>query len=109
MRYCCFNEVLLSYGKKSFFLNTIYCKLLALKREYKMKYPIDSIVTINNCDWRVAEYRLGRGREWVYTLSNELVDGSFETMRINETAIGKIIFTKPQNEVLIETSEGIVI
>ena len=74
-----------------------------------MKYPIDSIVTINNCDWRVAEYRLGRGREWVYTLSNELVDGSFETMRINETAIGKIISTKSQNELFIETSEGIFI
>ena len=96
--------------KKYSFYKPIYCKLLTLtKREYKMKYPIDTIVTINNCDWRVAEYRLGRGREWVYTLSNELVDGSFETMRLNETAIGKIISTKPQNEVLIETSEGILI
>ena len=74
-----------------------------------MKYPIDTIVIINNCDWRVAEYRLGRGREWVYTLSNEHVDGSFDTMRLNETAIGKIMSTKPQNEVLIETSEGILI
>ena len=74
-----------------------------------MKYPIDSIVTINNCDWRVAEYRLGRGREWVYTLANEHVDGSFDTMRLNETAIEKIMYTKPYNEVLIETSEGILI
>ena len=74
-----------------------------------MKYPIDTIVTINNCDWRVAEYRLGRGREWVYTLSNELVDGSFETMRLNERAIGKIMSNNPKNEVLIETSEGILI
>ena len=74
-----------------------------------MKYPIDTIVTINNCDWRVAEYRLGRGREWVYTLANEHVDGSFDTMRLNETAIGKIISTKLQNEVLIETSEEILI
>ena len=74
-----------------------------------MKYPIDTIVIINNCDWRVAEYRLGRGREWVYTLSNELVDGSFETMRLNETAIGKIMSTNSRNEVFLETSEGILI
>ena len=71
-----------------------------------MKYPIDTIIKINNCDWRVAEYRLGRGREWVYTLSNELVDGSFETMRLNEIAIGKIISNNSKNEVSIEISEG---
>ena len=74
-----------------------------------MKYPINTVVMINNCEWRVAEYRLGRGREWVYTLSNEDIDGSFETMRLNEIAIGKIISIKPRNEVLIETSEGILI
>ena len=74
-----------------------------------MKYPIDTIVNINNCDWRVAEYRLGRGREWVYTLANEHVDGSFDTMRLNETAIGKIMSGGPQDKVLIETSEGILI
>ena len=74
-----------------------------------MKYPIDTIVTINNCDWRVAEYRLGRGREWVYTLSNEQVDGSFDTMRLNEIAIRKIMSTESYKEVVIETSEGILI
>ena len=74
-----------------------------------MKYPINTVVMINNCEWRVAEYRLGRGREWVYTLSNEDIDGSFETIRLNDTAIGKIMPTKSQNEVLIETSEGILI
>ena len=71
-----------------------------------MKYPIDTIFIINNCEWRIAEYRLGRGREWVYTLSNEHVDGSFDTMRLNERAIEKIMFKEPQNEVIIETSEG---
>ena len=96
--------------KKYSFYKPIYCKLLALtKREYKMKYPIDTIIKINNCDWRVAEYRLGRGREWVYTLSNEHVDGSFDTIRLNETAIGKIMSTESQDAVLIETSEGILI
>ena len=74
-----------------------------------MKYPIDTIFIINNCEWRISEYRLGRGREWVYTLSNEHVDGSFDTMRLNETAIGKIMYTQSSNEVLIETSEGILI
>ena len=74
-----------------------------------MKYSIDTIVMINNREWRIAEYRLGRGREWVYTLSNEHVDGSFDTMRLNETAIEKILVTEPQGEVIVETSEGIFV
>ena len=78
-------------------------------REYTMKYPIDTVVMINNSEWRIAEYRLGRGREWVYTLSNEQVDGSFDTIRLNETAIGKIISTKSQGEVIVETSDGIFV
>ena len=74
-----------------------------------MKYPVDTIVMINNCEWRIAEYRLGRGREWVYTLSNENTDGSFDTMRLNETAIRKIISTEPQSEGIIETSKKIFV
>ena len=74
-----------------------------------MKYPVDTIIMINNLEWRVAEYRMGRGREWVYTLSNEQVDGSIDTMRINETAIAKIISTEPQSEVPLETSEGVFV
>jgi len=72
-----------------------------------MKYPVDTIIMINNCEWRVAEYRLGRGREWVYTLSNEQVDGSFETMRLNEIAVGKIISTHSHAEVLGKTTKEI--
>ena len=72
-----------------------------------MKYPIDTIVMINNHEWRVAEYRMGRGREWVYTLANELTDGSFETMRLNEVAIGKIMVNEPQGEISLELEEGI--
>ena len=69
-----------------------------------MKYPMDTIIMINNCEWRVSEYRLGRGREWVYTLSKENVDGSFEAMRLNETAIRKIMITEPRGEeVIMET------
>ena len=63
-----------------------------------MKYPIDTIIMINNFEWRVAEFRMGRGREWVYTLSYEDTDGSFETMRLNETAISKIMLHEPQGE-----------
>ena len=72
-----------------------------------MKYPIDTIVMINNREWRVAEYRMGRGREWVYTLANELTDGSFETMRLNEVAIGKIIATEFQDEMPFELEEEV--
>ena len=37
-----------------------------------MKFPINTVIKINDCDWKVEEYRLGRGREWVYTLSTDL-------------------------------------
>ena len=72
-----------------------------------MKYPIDTIVMINNREWRVAEYRMGRGREWVYTLANEHTDGSFETMRLNEIAIGKIMVKESQGDVPLELKEEI--
>ena len=45
---------------------------------------------INNRPWRIAEYRMGRGSEYLYTLANEITDGSFETMRVNENAIDKL-------------------
>ena len=55
-----------------------------------MKYKIDDTISINNREWRIAEYRMGRGREWVYTLSYEATDGSYTTMRVNERAIDGI-------------------
>ena len=58
-----------------------------------MKYKIDDMISINNKDWRVAEYRMGRGREWVYTLAHETTDGSYTTMRVNERAIDGITLT----------------
>ena len=65
---------------------------------------------INNCEWKIAEFRLGRGREWVYTLANEsTTDGSFDSMRLNERAIDKIMSSVPKSEVIIETTEGIFI
>ena len=72
-----------------------------------MKYPVDTIVMINNREWRVAEYRMGRGREWVYTLANERTDGSYDTMRLNEEEIGKIMAEEPQGELtLTEPAES---
>ena len=72
-----------------------------------MKYPIDTIVMINNREWRVAEYRMGRGREWIYTLSNECTDGSSDTMRLNEIAIGKILLEEPQGEIEFSVAEEV--
>ena len=72
-----------------------------------MKYPVDTIIMINNREWRVAEYRMGRGREWVYTLANERTDGSYETMRLNEGAIDKILVQEPQGEVSFDAPEEV--
>jgi len=58
-----------------------------------MKYKIDEMISINNKDWRIAEYRMGRGREWIYTLAHEDTDGSYTTMRVNERAIDGITLT----------------
>ena len=70
-----------------------------------MKYPIDTIIMINNREWRIAEYRMGRGREWVYTLANERTDGSYDTMRLNEVAIAKIMVVEPQGEMSFREPE----
>ena len=56
-----------------------------------MKYKIDDTVQINNLEWRIAEYRMGRGREYRYTLALEHTDGTFETMSLNERAMDGII------------------
>ena len=56
-----------------------------------MKYKIGDAVSINNTEWVIAEYRMGRGREWKYTLSHEDTDGSFTTMSLNERAIDGIL------------------
>ena len=52
-----------------------------------MKYKLDEMISINNKEWRVAEYRMGRGREYRYTLSHEDTDGSYTTMSLNERAM----------------------
>jgi len=56
-----------------------------------MKYDIDTEIIINDISWRVAEYRMRFGRQWVYVLLKENVDGSFETLYLEEKSIEKII------------------
>ena len=53
----------------------------------RMKYKIDDMVVINNTEWTIAEYRMGRGREYLYTLSHEDTDGTYTTMSLNERAM----------------------
>ena len=52
-----------------------------------MKYRINDTIVINNVEWLISEYRMARGREWVYTLSHEETDGSYITMSLNERAM----------------------
>ena len=52
-----------------------------------MKYKIGDTISINNTEWIIAEYRMGRGREYRYTLSHESTDGSYTTMSLNERAM----------------------
>ena len=50
---------------------------------------IGAIININNKPWRVAEKVLKR--EWQYTLSHENIDGTYDSMRLNESALEQIV------------------
>ena len=52
---------------------------------------IGSTVNINNIEYRVAQKTFKYGREWQYTLSHEKVDGTYDTMSLNERALEQII------------------
>ena len=52
---------------------------------------IDAEVNINNQIWRVADKRWKYGREWIYTLSRENIDGTYESLQLNKDALIKII------------------
>jgi hypothetical protein len=58
-----------------------------------MKYKIGGTVSINNVEWVIAEHRMGRGREWTYTLSHETTDGTYTTMSLNERAMDGLALT----------------
>ena len=61
-----------------------------MKRK-KQKYPLDQQVVINDIEWRIAEYRFKYGREWVYVLQYENVDGTYKTIELNEKSLKEII------------------
>ena len=56
-----------------------------------MKYKIGETIVINNTEWIIAEHRMGRGREYKYTLSHEETDGSYVTMSLNERAMDGVL------------------
>ena len=56
-----------------------------------MEERIGTRVVINNVEWRVADKVFRFGREWQYTLSHENVDGTYESMQLNKTALLSII------------------
>ena len=58
-----------------------------------MKYSLNTMISINNKEWLIAEYRMGRGREWMYTLSHETTDGSYATMSLNERSMDGLALT----------------
>ena len=58
-----------------------------------MKYKIDDVVMINNTEWKIAEYRMERGRQWTYTLSYKHTDCTNQTMSLNERAMDGLVKT----------------
>ena len=56
-----------------------------------MEERIGTRIVINNVEWRVAQKAFRFGREWQYTLSHENVDGTYESMQLNEDALERII------------------
>ena len=55
------------------------------------KYKLDEQITINNLQWRIAEYKFRFGREWIYVLQHETVDGTYKTLEFNEQTLTAII------------------
>ncbi len=63
-----------------------------------MKYKIDTEIIINNNVWRVAEYRMRFGMQWIYVLSRENIDGKFETLYLDERSLDLIIHSEEQGQ-----------
>ena len=61
-----------------------------MKRK-KQKYPLDQQVVINDIEWRIAEYRFKYGREWVYVIQYENIDGTYKTIELNKKSLTEII------------------
>jgi hypothetical protein len=56
-----------------------------------MKYNIGDKVSINDIEWKIKEYRMGRGKEWIYTLNRSDgtrdIDGNIVSMSLNSDAM----------------------
>ena len=52
---------------------------------------IDTEIKINDTVWRIAEYRMRFGKLWIYVLLHEKVDGSYDTLYLEEKSLDKII------------------
>ena len=63
-----------------------------------MKYNIDTEIMINNQLWRIGEYRMRFGREWVYILLREKIDGTYDSLSLDEQSLEKIILSQSQGE-----------
>ncbi len=59
-----------------------------------MKYNIGDSISINNTDWTISEHRMGRGREWTYTLSHKDIDGSYINISLNKRALDGITINR---------------
>ena len=66
-----------------------------------MKYKIDTEIIINDFIWRIAEYRMRFGMQWVYVLSKENIEGKFETLFLDEKSLDLIIHSESQIPELI--------
>ena len=62
-----------------------------------MKYKIDTEVVINDYLWRIAEYRMRFGMQWIYVLSRETIDGKFESLYLDEKSLDLIIISEMQS------------
>ena len=58
-----------------------------------MKYNIGDTISINNTEWIISEHRMGRGRQWTYTLSHEDTDGNYTTISLNERAMDGLVLS----------------
>jgi len=61
-----------------------------------MKYKIDTEIIINDNVWRVAEFRMRFGMQWVYVLSKENIDGVYKTLYLDEKSLDLIIHSESQ-------------
>ena len=66
-------------------------KNFKLIRHDDQKYKLDEQITINNLQWRIAEYKFKYGRQWVYILQHETVEGTYKTLEFNEKTLTAII------------------